>query len=634
VVLASRNGIGKTSLLEAIAAVRDAFTQHESTLSTLLEGGHWPSDVRAPLPTRVSDGSVFLEIELADRELKITGPQNPSQNDPVVVIETGGTPLPQGQVGHPVRGSERFRAKLGLKIIGQVVQKTLDQPDRLLRIFDPHPIESCVGRIDFISASREYGVSRTPFGYAAKSRMAQPFPLGGQEHVRATHDVRQILVNTYLAEFSEWRRSGQDPDSLRPLREEVSMLMYPKEFLGFQRSDSGAAWLAIKTPWGTHDVADLSRGEQDIFWILAYFFVRRQSADIVLWDTPEAHLNPSVHALLLDSLRRIAPKNQWWIATHSQSLIGSVADESLYYLELKGDRVVVRNGADDPVRIRSAAYAELGANPSLALVSSRILFVEGGESSVDCKIIERLVRPRIPGLNIIPGTNADTILAAGARANQLFKKLAREAEAWVLLDRDYRSLVEAKDFSHRYQKRVIFWPVHELENILLRPIVLQKTLLSLGLPESETSEERLLEDLRNCARSIQMWVACDWYLWSIEQQHKSFRRHIPKDNPLDATVSVLNEVLAAKIPTDQSKTKDAIYSKHAELDHKIADGSFLTDYPGKELLAVFLEEKWELKSKLFIDAAVATVVREGIELPEIEWLCEQLTGRNDRVSGE
>jgi len=72
----------------------------------------------------------------------------------------------------------------------------------------------------------------------------------------------------------------------------------------------------------------LSSGQKEI--VATLFLVWRHSRSnpaIVLIDEPELHLNAEWHADLVEQLRRLAPNNQYILATHSEDIFRSVEEK-------------------------------------------------------------------------------------------------------------------------------------------------------------------------------------------------------------------------------------------------------------------------------------------------------------------
>lgn len=84
----------------------------------------------------------------------------------------------------------------------------------------------------------------------------------------------------------------------------------------------------------------LSSGQKEIIATLfLIWYQTRNKPGIVLIDEPELHLNPEWHRDFIRQLGRIAPNNQYIIATHSEDIFASVDKDHRFLLQgTTGDR--------------------------------------------------------------------------------------------------------------------------------------------------------------------------------------------------------------------------------------------------------------------------------------------------------
>jgi predicted ATP-binding protein involved in virulence len=85
----------------------------------------------------------------------------------------------------------------------------------------------------------------------------------------------------------------------------------------------------------------LSSGQKEIIATLfLIWYQTRNKPGIVLIDEPELHLNPEWHRDFIRQLGRIAPNNQYIIATHSEDIFASVDKDRRFLLQgTAGDRI-------------------------------------------------------------------------------------------------------------------------------------------------------------------------------------------------------------------------------------------------------------------------------------------------------
>ena len=75
-----------------------------------------------------------------------------------------------------------------------------------------------------------------------------------------------------------------------------------------------------------------SSGQMALFAFAGPILFRERPLDFIFIDEPEQHLHPSWHRLILPALRALAPHAQFFVATHSQDLLRSVLSSERFIL--------------------------------------------------------------------------------------------------------------------------------------------------------------------------------------------------------------------------------------------------------------------------------------------------------------
>jgi hypothetical protein len=402
----------------------------------------------------------------------------------------------------------------------------------------------------------------------------------------------------------------------------------PKRFIGFRNPESGGQpEVAVESTFGSHDIDALSDGEKEIVHILAHLYRFRHLHNVILWDTPELHLNAALEARLLDAIRRVSGNNQYWIATHSLEFINSVPLESLFVIQQDGNSATIGRaiGEDRPARI--FMYREMGAQVGLQLVSAVVVFVEGKEANSDKLILDRLVAPEFPGVNFIAGGSCENILSVGTRANQLLSAACTNGDFFAILDRDYREDQEVDRIVQQYSGRLFMWNVHEIENLFLSPSVAYATLRFLGLTNAEDSEESIYHRLQQAAQSLREWIAADWAAWESEKQLQAPARHIGGENPRGSFEKYVQSLQTKAASMGDLNQLDCRYqSKLDQVDRILATRNWLVRLPGKQILRKFVEDVPSLDSDGYLRTAIGVVLERKLEVPELQRLKHTLAG--------
>jgi uncharacterized protein YlzI (FlbEa/FlbD family) len=437
---------------------------------------------------------------------------------------------------------------------------------------------------------------------------------------------KSFVISSQLNDFSHLQKTGEQIDSLDVFRKVFDHFFSPKKFVGYRSSEAvGRGQIVVESPFGSHDTDALSDGEKEVLHILAYLFRLRGLSNVVLWDTPELHLNAALESRLFDAIRRVAPKNQYWIATHSLEFINAAPLDSVFVLRQDGNSAVVERASGEERKARVRIYREMGAQIGLQLVSAVVVFVEGKEANSDKRLLDRIVGSSVPGVNFVAGGSCETILSAGTRANELLAEACANGDFFVIVDRDYRSDDEIKEVVNRYKGRLFVWNVHEIENIFLQPDILFQTLTFLDHLDTTATPTSLEADLKQIATELTDWIAADWVAWEFDKAFQPPSRRIGGEDPkgsLQKYTAILKEKVVEA--TEEKSVDNRFDNKRLLIEQIIQDGSWLARLPGKQLLRKFLERFPTLRPEDYLRAAASVIRERDIKVDEFVRLRDTL----------
>ncbi|HEX4142964.1 MAG TPA: AAA family ATPase [Pirellulales bacterium] len=601
VLLVSPNGRGKSSVLEAIAGAKDLVVPYHQDNYQFTEMWQrrsvpiWPSHL--PDPVKIGERKAELRIEV-----EATG----SDCDYLRAANISGNV-----------GAAHFVIEDGRHI-------TVQESDEIIkRLCQFHSPADGVGFVDYIRSVRFY--MRKDIGNFSSEMDDSHFRKNlGDFHRQVTDQqkfggFKSFIISSQLNDFSHQQATGDKLDSLELFRKVFDHFFSPKKFLGFRSSEAaGQGRIVVDSPFGSHDTDALSDGEKEVLHILAYLFRLRRLSNVVLWDTPELHLNAALESRLFDAIRSIAPNNQYWIATHSLEFINAVPLESVFVLRQDGNSAVVERASGEERKARVRIYREMGAQVGLQLVSAVVVFVEGKEANSDKRLLDRVIAPSVPGVNFVAGGSCESILSAGTRANNLLAEACTNGDFFAVVDRDYRSDEEIVDLTGKYKDRLFVWNLHEIENIFLQPNLLFQTLKFLDhLGEAETPDS-LESELKQVATGLTEWIAADWVAWEFDRAFQPPSRRIGGDDP-KGSLQKYTANLKSKIgeATDGQNVEERFEKKRLLIAQIIEDGSWLVRLPGKQLLRKFLERFPTLRPDDYLRAAASVVRERDIKIDEL-----------------
>ncbi len=615
IVLISTNGLGKSTILEAVAGAHDLvvpYHQDEYQFRDSWQGQNfrtWPPHLRKPVRFNSNQASVAIEVQPNDLEK--------SYLHEAGIRET--------------TGKAEFVVENGRFV------KQFQVNDAIKKLFEYHSPANGIGFLDYVGPIRHYpnqGVGNiNSAGSDSELRaMLASFHRPATDGSKFS-TLKTFIVTSIVNDTTEFRETSIQVDSLRLFRETFDSFFFPKRFIGPKKNaTTGEFEVLVDTPFGPHDISFLSDGEKEVLNILGYLFQFRALENIFLWDTPESHLNASLEARLYQALRRIAPRNQLWLCTHGLELIGSVPPESLFVLRQTNGSVTVERPSDTDRKTRLGIYRDLGASVGLQLVSSLVVFVEGKQADSDKRILDRLVGADIRSANFIAGGDCDGILALGTRANALLESACANGDFLAIVDRDYRDDGDLETINSQYRSRVFVWGVHEIENLFLSPNVVLETLKLHDQLRTFKTEEEVNRALQGVARDLREWIAADWVRWIIHQGLKRPSGHISSNRPLDSLKEYAQRVRDVATSAAADPDVDRLYKeKLAEIDRFLMSDKWLQRLPGKQILELFLSKHTTLNTAIYTATAVSMITEKGIRIAEIERLKETLQrslGRN------
>lgn len=603
VVLISPNGLGKSTILEAIAGTHDLvqpYHQRDYGIRETWENTSapvWPPHLAAPVRIGAKKATIRITVEPNETEALFLEQKGISDPPPALQVDIEG---------------------------GRFVTSLSATPS-IKALYAYHTLADGIGFVDYTRAVRFHSrLSADNFAAQVsddqtKHRLTE-FQAGwGQQQKFSS--FKGFIVATSLNDLTLSRQAGHDVDSLAGFRDVFDCFFAPKRFLGVKTLAGQPTAIAVETPWGEHDTDDLSDGEKEVLQMLAHLFRFRDLENVVLWDTPELHLNAALEARLYSAVRELAPRNQYWIATHSLEFINQVPLESLLVIRPGTDGAQIERLDAPEKKARVAVYRELGAQIGLQLVSSVVVFVEGKDSNSDKRILDRLVGSAAPFANFVAGGDCETVLAAGSRANRLLEASTTNGDFLAVVDRDYRTDEEVAQVQDKYGARVFVWQVHEIENVFLDPHLVFETLRFVGDAEQLSDVESVRAALHRSATALREWIAADWVAWDVHHAMLPPSRRISGEQPrasLERYLERLGEKTEAL--TKAGSLDKLVGARLQDVDRLLATDRWVARLPGKQMLKRFLADHTRLTRDAYLGTAVGFVRERKMELREIERL--------------
>jgi hypothetical protein len=315
VVLGSKNGLGKTSVLEACVLLFLAATNKEILLRPS------PSDI----PLNLSD----LLIRAGTQVAKIDGELTYKKKASPISLSLHSNGKAETENGHlPLREIMRDHPRYPREIEDIIFS---------LIGLDPEPL--ILPPLIYFHSYRKVSEGKVEFGAMVDSRRYYPRGYRSAPRYLPISTFKLSVIRAMMGRvglFDRFEEVGADEvlDTINKL-----MKQYVGGYIEKLRPspDNTLEFRVTPTNGGpSFNFDGLSSGQKEI--ISTLFLVweyTRKHPGIVLIDEPELHLNPEWQRAFIRSLHEIAPHNQYIIATHSEDIFASVEPDRRILLEVQ-----------------------------------------------------------------------------------------------------------------------------------------------------------------------------------------------------------------------------------------------------------------------------------------------------------
>jgi predicted ATP-binding protein involved in virulence len=444
VVLAGPNGVGKSSVLQAIAYLKEVIAPYPPYgLPPIVS--RWQSKV-------VSTSEDFAEItcifEIAPAEvdyLRLLGQTN-IQNDYEVHVKLN-------KNGQAIEKNVSDELGILLKTYDRENNSNIGIFDYLdaHRIFPSHPI-------DTISISQPGDHSEITQRYAA-----------GQEKFNT---LKNYLVQLKLSELQAIHEklarnialSSDDVfPSLKQIQELFNRLIPSKELVDVDIGVAPVKFI-IKGPTGTIDIDDLSSGEKEILFVFTALYRLRLRNSVILFDEPDLHLNEEVQRKIPSLLQGLGKNNQIWIATHSVSIMDTVQPSQLFRVKDYSGGNQVTRVFDDASKIE--AFRAVVGSLGIVTLGEKIVFLEGIERT-DKSILESWFPHYRGKIAFVSSLSLGNIKMISEKILSLIQSSSKFTYFYSVRDRDFLTDNKLKQIQQIAQGKIYVWSKYHIENFLI-----------------------------------------------------------------------------------------------------------------------------------------------------------------------
>lgn len=419
VLLASENGVGKSTIFEAICIVKSLIGPYNNSEN------QW---ARQKLNNSIRQGETEFRIEL---EIEGTSPQE-------IAIMT----QPRCRVG--IRGFFN---------VGQIQTENLGTPEdiqRVSQLFNGWRRTPGIGAIDLIPSYRRFPIGEVAL-QSTKINVEQIFNQRIAQSENKFNDIKQLMVRFAAHDALK----PDEPSMLTPAITLISDLLSKTVKVDFD-STTLFPTLTLSPPIEGVDIDALSDGEKELVMTYVGLYAMSFSNSIILFDEPDLHLHTSLQQAVLNHLMTMSNEgNQLFLSTHSVEMIGETPDDQIFHLKpfTTGSQLEHLGSESDKVKI----FQQLGASKYTYVNFKKIVFVEGPSDY----LILKLASPKEYKLRF------QAVGGIGSLTTDILDKASTVQSFFMIRDRDFFDDSKITSLESKYSNKIKYLKRRHIENYIL-----------------------------------------------------------------------------------------------------------------------------------------------------------------------
>ncbi len=447
VILAGPNGIGKSSILEAILFLKEFIAPYPPYTNNI------SPFVSPRLNKIISSGEEYAEIQikfqLESSEIRyLKNLFGPNRHHEILTEYDITCRVSKG-------GGSSHNCPEVLKSLFQIPNRQ-DVPD--------------IGLIDLVDAHRTFSnIELTGINIDSNTLndIARRIMPGGQKF----NNFKQLIIKLRIQELIDNDNRKNDADS--QFERKVSKLDYirklfdlipPKELLDIEL-DNSPIKIMIKTPLGNIDIDELSSGEKEILFVFSDLFSIQPNNSILLLDEPDLHLNEKIQHKIIDLLKQLGSNNQIWISTHSTAIINNIDINCLFKISPNIKNNQISKVIDDDDKI--VLIQDIVGSRSILTMGERIVFIEGVERN-DKYILEKWFDKISTQIIFVNSDSVNDINKInGANLALLDSSTKYSTYFFCIRDRDFLDECEINLSINKNKGKIYIWNKYHIENYLI-----------------------------------------------------------------------------------------------------------------------------------------------------------------------
>jgi predicted ATPase len=373
---------------------------------------------------------------------------------------------------------------------------------------------------------------------------------------RLVEGQKREIAETALTQRAAGRTVMQldFPDVLKDFKDAFYQLLAPKELIEVD-TKSQVIFYSFnnqKLPLDT-----LSSGEKEVVNIVFDFLLRGPRDSIIVFDEPELHLHPELSYKLLQTLARIGQRNQFIFCSHSPEIISASLENTVIFVTPprgENDNQAIVVNRDDETH---HALQTLGQSIGIISLGKKLILVEGEESSLDKQTYGAILRDRFPEFVLVPVGGKATLLSFDDIHHTVLNKTIWGVEFYLLCDRDAVNIFGRSAVARYSSARIRVLPRYHLENYFLDADTLAAAFEMFEPEGSWLRNPQQLEDrLQQIARGIVPYAVALTVTATAREQVGNISV-MPKD-VLNKSPDELVALVSARVAAEHSRVTQGL----------------------------------------------------------------------------
>ncbi len=286
-------------------------------------------------------------------------------------------------------------------------------------------------------------------------------------------------------------------DPLEAFKYAFRQLLAPKELLD---ADLQNQQLKYQHEGDSFLLNTLSSGETEVINIVFDFLLRKPADCVVFFDEPELHLHPELSYKLIQTLTSLGENNQFIFCTHSPEIITASLEHSVIFIgppKSEEENQAIPVHEDDKT---NHALKLLGQSVGIIALGKKIVLIEGTHTSLDKQTYGAILKDSFPDLVIVPSGGKGLIKSFSSLINEVLDQSIWGVDFFMLCDRDAIPFTKnPAEIESKSNGRLKVLGRYHLENYFLDERILSKIFEKF---EPEDSWLRSQASIRQVLRKI------------------------------------------------------------------------------------------------------------------------------------